>query len=793
MEPLLVVVPDELGDPAMAADLRLERPEEPLDLAVGLGVADARHDVRYPGVEQLPLEERRRPAAARGASRLVAVNCVPWSESTCAGAPNRPIARRSAITVLPDVASGKTPNPVTHLDASSRNTMRCEPLRGPYFIMCQSTCHIALEYFLSNLTHLRLLDLAGELLTSPSADNMRYAAPYAIFELLSRMSLTRCTTPTGSRECAARASSACSRVIGLRGLPIGRGSGGAPVRRQCARSLRAHDGEIPSSRATAPVLLVASVLATYRSARASSLLTGMARRRRRPPNVCFGSLPDPKALRGLPDPRPASPLAPAPTFCTIQGRMKPEEFNNMEKSIIITVTFDGVGKQGKCEMCCEWRCKKTPTENAEDKITVTPANYTWKGDIKTDCKVFLKKYVNVIYVPAEHETDDDGEDKKSSPLEKIIDDTIRRAARKDEEEKERRKGFQAEFNDQLSEVEGLLNDKLRGKDGSGYAPTAKVNLGFKDPDVTLETELTIEDGGNMRNIDHKYMGHGTKRGFYMAALEVKAEISKRIEKDREALTLVIIDEPELHQHPQRQKLLLQALQTLSKKHQVVYTTHSSLMITLKTPMGIRKVVKDGNRVKVRKGAKLSKASIRGRILKAMEEAIFASGIIVVEGYTDEVIFNTIFRKIKYNKKSIMGALVKKEVTVVACEGKGSIKHFYHVFESLGIKQFVVWDGDLNNEGTEARERNKVIVGKIGMKQEFLEELESKKDTYVEGPSCVCFGLDGTTYWAEYFGNLKDLKGVIKRGERIDSKFNITKFKNSDFYETVQNIRKYFDS
>ncbi len=43
----------------------------------------------------------------------------------------------------------------------------------------------------------------------------------------------------------------------------------------------------------------AGVLATCRSARASSLLTGMARLRRRLPNMCFSSLPNPAAFGGL--------------------------------------------------------------------------------------------------------------------------------------------------------------------------------------------------------------------------------------------------------------------------------------------------------------------------------------------------------------------------------------------------------------------------------------------------------------------------------------------------------------
>ena len=502
-------------------------------------------------------------------------------------------------------------------------------------------------------------------------------------------------------------------------------------------------------------------------------------------------------------------------FSDKSGRIKKEDFNDVGESIIITIKFEGVGEQEECVMSCRWECKTTIDEDTgEPKTTVPAPKYKCTSNPKIDCKAFLEKYVNVIYVPAEHETDDDGEDKKNSPLEKIIDKTVRSIVKNDREEKEERTLYQQQFKTDLSHVETLLNNKLCGKDGIGYAPNSEVKLKFKDPDVTLETDLKIYDSVNKHDIEHRNVGHGTKRAFYMAALEVRADIliesegkekdkknEEKEKKDKNALTLIIIDEPELHQHPQRQKLLLQALQNLSDTpgtpHQVVYTTHSSLLVTLKTPMAIRKVIKYDKGVKVREGANLKKASIRGRILKAMEEAIFANGIILVEGYTDEVTINTIFRKIKYNKKSIMDALVKKEVTVVACEGKGSIKHFYHVFESLNIKQFVLWDGDLNKKDEkleESMKRNEWIVDRIGREQEFLEKLTSSEDDYVEGPNCVCFGTTGTAYWAKYFGVKNEkLKEIIPEGEDIEKKFDSAKFNESEFYKTAIRIHDYFAS
>ncbi len=517
-------------------------------------------------------------------------------------------------------------------------------------------------------------------------------------------------------------------------------------------------------------------------------------------------------------------------FSDKSGRIKKEDFNDVGESIIITVKFEGVGEEDKCEIRCEWKCETEDAENAGDgKITVTTPQYMWKnkvsgeweGNTNAKCKAFLKKYVNVIYVPAEHETDDDGEDKKNTLLEKIIDGTVRNIASGEEEEKERRITFQEQFNDKLERVERSLNRKLCGGGGIGSAPNSKVMLRFKDPDLTLETDLKIIDKVNNRNIEHKYVGQGTKRAFYMAALEVRADIlmietkegdAKKIVKDKNALTLVIIDEPELHQHPQRQRLLLLALQKLSNaSHQVVYTTHSSLMVTLKTPMEIRKVVRDSKGVHVHTGDTLKDLPVRGRMIKAMEEAIFASGAIVVEGHTDETIINTILRETNHDGQPIMDTLIKEEAAVVACGGKESMQNFCDVFKSLEIKQFVIWDGDLekkdgkvkdpkeeakNNRerAKNARAQNKKIADKIDMKQESLEELETKKDEYVEALGGLCFGIDGPTYLEKHFDVPKgDLERIVKKGEDIGPKFISTGFEDTEFYKSIIRIHDYFAS
>jgi len=260
-------------------------------------------------------------------------------------------------------------------------------------------------------------------------------------------------------------------------------------------------------------------------------------------------------------------------------------------------------------------------------------------------------------VPAEHETDGDGEDKRNTLWERMIDGALRSKATLDGEKRDLQKRIKEQYGGRLEEIRDRINDKLSGKDGVGYAPSTGVSLEFSEPEVKMGTSLKVRDTDSDRDVDHKYAGHGTKRAFYMATLEVisemAAEAAERDEGQEGPLTVIAIDEPELHQHPQRQKVLLEALRALSGKasHQVVYSTHSPHFVTLKTPMSVRKAVREAGGVGIHDGTSLDRAQVRGRVISAREEAVFANGVILVEGYTDVVALDSIFRSVRQGKKT----------------------------------------------------------------------------------------------------------------------------------------------
>ena len=66
---------------------------------------------------------------------------------------------------------------MTHREASSRYVIGFSPRNLPSFILCKSTCHIALEYLRSHLAHFLFPDLVAEGETSPFSLMILYVLP----------------------------------------------------------------------------------------------------------------------------------------------------------------------------------------------------------------------------------------------------------------------------------------------------------------------------------------------------------------------------------------------------------------------------------------------------------------------------------------------------------------------------------------------------------------------------------------------------------------------------------------
>lgn len=130
-----------------------------------------------------------------------------------------------------------------------------------------------------------------------------------------------------------------------------------------------------------------------------------------------------------------------------------------------------------------------------------------------------------------------------------------------------------ELNDFDQQANEKLQDLFPGLQVRLHVPAPEIKELFKNGTIKI-----IEDGGDICR-DVQALGHGAQRSIQMALVRYLADI-KAQDNQNPTRTLLLIDEPELYLHPQAIEHVRIALKALSGEgYQVIFTTHSPLMIS----------------------------------------------------------------------------------------------------------------------------------------------------------------------------------------------------------------------
>lgn len=351
-------------------------------------------------------------------------------------------------------------------------------------------------------------------------------------------------------------------------------------------------------------------------------------------------------------------------------------------------------------------------------------------------KANLERHTKFIIVRAVRDASEDVREKRGSVITEIMDLVVRTALaqRKDIAD------FQEQFNKQyeaifdpsntpeLQQLEKTLSGLLKT-----YAPDTEVKLdwnrktGLEMPMPEAEVRL-VEDEYHS---PVSYTGHGVQRSFILAMLQYLAlaeapapqqpEATEGEPKIKAPNLIFGVEEPELYQHPDRQRYLSKALNKLAKegilgvveKVQVIYSTHSPLFVDLEQFERIRvfrKVKKDAalpKQTEIRRTTlaevaqileKISnkppgtytgetlRARLRGLLSPWVNEGFFARLVVLVEGIKD--------------RAAILGAalamgtdLESKGASVIPCGSKSCLDRATAIFSSFGILTYTIWDSD----------------------------------------------------------------------------------------------------
>ena len=362
---------------------------------------------------------------------------------------------------------------------------------------------------------------------------------------------------------------------------------------------------------------------------------------------------------------------------------------------------------------------------------------------------YLGQFTRFLFIPAVRDAADDAIEGRGSPLTVLMDMVVRSALAGKKELQDLREETQRKYDaivdpDKMTELSDLateLSNTLHT-----YVPEASVHLAWLAAEP-IHIDLPKAD---VQLIEDQYptavnrTGHGLQRAFIMTMLQhlTKAQATpasdavveanateggeapaEREEKPAEILPNLVlaIEEPELYQHPNRQRHFARILLQLSrgktpgvaKRTQLIYATHSPLFIDLDRFDQVRLLRKDPNgedkpkQTKIvtttlgriahliweadgSKGQEYTGATLVHRLQSLMtprvNEGFFAKTVVLVEGEDDCA--------------AIGGAAIARNVdleahgvSVIPVGGKRSLDRPALIFREFGIPVYLVWDSD----------------------------------------------------------------------------------------------------
>ena len=391
---------------------------------------------------------------------------------------------------------------------------------------------------------------------------------------------------------------------------------------------------------------------------------------------------------------------------------------------------------------------------------------------------YLGRYTRFIHIPAVRDAQEDATDNKGSPVTEIMDLVVRNALTNREDLANFKQHTQDRFKEimdpkQLTE----LNDLERGLSNTlqSYVPDASVLLRWSEfADISIpmpQAQVKLLEDGYESSVERT--GHGLQRAFIITMLQhliaargaemipedgISEEDAGQESGDPHLPSLVLaIEEPELYQHPSRQRHLASVLLKLAtgtipgvaENTQVVYTTHSPLLVGLDRFEHIRvlrKSTHENGKPKVTRlkkadmdvvadelwtannsqGTRYTAETLRPRLQTIMtpwmSEGFFADIVVLVEGEDDRAAILGVAKSMNHDFDS-------QGVTVIPCFGKANLDRPLVIFRQLGVPVYGVWDGDHNGNNAKP-ESNKYLL-------RLLHQPEEDWPDFV-GDSCACF-------------------------------------------------------
>lgn len=400
---------------------------------------------------------------------------------------------------------------------------------------------------------------------------------------------------------------------------------------------------------------------------------------------------------------------------------------------------------------------------------------------------YLGDFSKLIFIPAVKDAGNEASDTRGTAITELMDLVVRNAILGRADVKKFQEDIQKTYSElidpakltEMSTLESELSKTLQT-----FVPQTSLVLKWlaaPPPEIPMpKTDLKVVEDSFPLAVGRT--GHGLQRAFILTLLQhlaVAQAKSKPVSPGTEPQVpylVLAIEEPELYQHPNRQRhfarILLQlaggAIPGVSKSTQVLYCSHSPLMVGLDRFEQVRLLRKQdaAGKPKITRviqaklddvadaiwvaagkpNPKYTGAGIKSRLHTLltpwMNEGFFADSIVLVEGEGDRAV-------ILAAAKARGRDLETEDFAVIPCNGKTNLDRPQVIFSLLGVPVFTVWDSDSDKDKAKPA-TNRLLLALNGLPQEDWPEVVTA--------SCACFKTNlektmKTEFGDEYFEGL----------------------------------------
>lgn len=372
----------------------------------------------------------------------------------------------------------------------------------------------------------------------------------------------------------------------------------------------------------------------------------------------------------------------------------------------------------------------------------------------------LKAHTDFIFVPAVSHVSMDLHEDKNSPVRELLNTIARQALENKiafQEFKERTSGEIAELTNPANVPELAELNRAASVILKKYYRESEIEATWKpltDVPISFPTAtMMVKDHSFVSDIDR--VGHGLQRAVFLSVLEYVARNRNAGVPDEEqgqfgeaqSDIIIAIEEPEIYQHPTKQRLFAQVFTELVQafsastgiRIQILYVTHSPLLVEISRCQEIRIARRvrqnDEQNIGVTSVSLQRLATLTGErkqlpkekhfsaerygatlhiFTPDIAEGFFAKCCVLVEGVSDCAILEACYLLQKRNP-------LAEGIVIKSTEGKTKLDKPLSVFRELSIPTYLVFDNDKAKNKEESKSYNKLLQSICDVSDGELEE------------------------------------------------------------------------